>query len=88
MEKSVDLSEPGDLESLNMATAHIHSWNREEYVRIGIIPEDADGPNGTVSFQLVQFNKQSRCKSLQANLSRQEIDVVIKGLQEAKERMT
>lgn len=50
--------------------------------------EDASGPNGTVSFQLVQFLGESGgAKSLQANLSAAEIDIVIDGLQKAKERM-
>lgn len=87
MEPSVNLSEPGDIETLNMCTAHIHTWNSVEYVRIAVLPKDASGPNGTISFVLVQFHKDGKCKHAQANLNKQEIDVVIEGLQDAKERM-
>ena len=87
MEPSVNHAEPNDLETLNMCTAHIHTWNSVEYVRIAVLPEDASGPNGTISFVLVQFHKNGECKDAQAMLTKQEIDVVIKGLQDAKERM-
>lgn len=88
-ERGTNMAEPGDIESLNLATIHIHSWNEIEYVRIGIIPKDAAGPDGTVSFQLVQFPEgyKGDTKSLQANLTRAEIDIVIEGLQEARKRM-
>lgn len=88
-EKGVNLAEPGDVESLDLATIHVHSWNEIEYVRIGIIPEDAAGPDGTISFAMVQFPEgyKGGCKSLQANLTRAEIDIVIEGLQEARKRM-
>ena len=94
-EKGVNLAEPDDIETLNLATISIHSWNDTEYVRIGVIPEDAAGPDGTISFQLVQFHNNagnlrergmSTAKSLQANLTKPEIDIVIDGLQKAKER--
>lgn len=86
-EPSVNHTEPNDLETLNMYTAYIHPRNSVEYVRIAVLPKDASGPNGTISFVLVQFNKGGKCKVAQANLNKQEIDVVIKGLQDAKERM-
>jgi len=87
MKPSINHAEPDDLETLNMCTAHIHPWNSVEYVRIGVLPKDASGPNGTISFVLVQFNKDGSCKDAQAMLNKQEIGVVIKGLQDAKERM-
>lgn len=89
IERGVNLKEPGDIETLNLATLDCHSWNDIEYVRIGVLEEDARGPNGTVSFQLVQFDRDhiAGAKSLQANLTLAEIDIVIEGLQEAKRRM-
>ncbi len=88
-ERGVNMAEPDDIESLNLATVHVHLWNKIEYVRIGIIPDDAAGPDGTVSFQLVQFPEgyKEGCTALQANLTRAEIDIVIEGLQEARKRM-
>ena len=86
-EPSVNHAEPDDMETLNMYTAHIHPWNSVEYVRIAVLPKDASGLNGTISLVLVQFHKDGKCKHAQAMLDKQEIDVVIKGLQDAKERM-
>ena len=85
--RSVNLAEPDDIETLNMATAYIHRWNDIEYVRIGVLSGDASGQDGTISFQLVQFNKDQQCKALQANLDFSEIGVVIEGLEEARTRM-
>ena len=90
MPKGVNSAEPESIETLDLETINVHDWNRIEYVRLGVIPEDAAGPNGTVSFQLVQFRKRKnpRCAlSMQANLTYDEIDIVIDGLQKAKERM-
>ena len=87
--RGINMAEPDDMETLNLATLNIHSWNEIEYVRIGVIPQDAAGPDGTVSFQLVQFgeNFKGGCKALQANLTRVKIDIVIDGLIKARERM-
>ena len=87
IEPSINHAEPDDAETLNMRTAFEHDWNDIEYVRIGVLEKDATGTDGTVSFQLVQFGNDYKCKSLQANLSKKEIDVVIEGLMEAKKRM-
>ncbi|KKM88336.1 hypothetical protein LCGC14_1259800 [marine sediment metagenome] len=88
MPKGVNSAEPESIETLDLETINVHDWNRIEYVRLGVLPEDAAGPNGTVSFQLVQFPKiKHGVKSLQANLTYDEIDIVIDGLQKAKERM-
>ena len=89
MPKGVNSAEPETIETLDLETVSVHDWNRIEYVRLGVLPEDAAGPNGTVSFQLVQFGKEyrDRVKSLQANLTYDEIDIVIDGLQKAKKRM-
>ena len=87
IEPSVNHAEPDDMETLNMCTAFTHDWNTIEYVRVGVLEQDATGDDGTISFQLVQFNKDSKCKVLQTNLSVAEIDVVIEGLDEAKKRM-
>lgn len=87
MEKGVNLAEPTDIETLNLATIHVHKWNDIEYVRIGCLAQDMTGPDGTVSFSLVQFNQKQIVKALQANLTYAEIDVVIDGLKEAKIKM-
>ena len=87
IESSVNHAEPDDMETLNMCTAFVHDWNTIEYVRVGVLEKDAAGDDGTISFQLVQFSKESKCKVLQANLSMAEIDVVIDGLNKAKTRM-
>lgn len=87
MEQGINLAEPDDIETLNLATKYIHGYNATEYVRIGVLEENASGSDGTVSFVLVQFDMKMRCKTLQANLSLGEIDIVIGGLQEAKKRM-
>lgn len=88
IQKGVNLAEPSDIETLNLATIRVHDWNDIEYVRIGCLAQDMSGPDGTVSFQLVQFSKKKyTVKSLQANLTYDEIDVVIAGLEEAKKRM-
>lgn len=87
IEKGVNLAEPSDIETLNLATIDVHSWNSIEYVRIGVLQKDASGPNGTVSFTLVQFDSKHLAKALQANLTYAEIDIVIDALEEAKKRM-
>jgi hypothetical protein len=79
--------EPADCETLNLEPAFRHNHNRQEYVRIGILPKDAAGENGTISFELVQFGTDYQCKMLQACLTGAEIDLVIAGLQAVKERM-
>ena len=80
--------EPAGIETLDLEPAHIHSWNEKEYVRIGVVPEDASLPNGTISLLLVQFDKDRiQCKACQAMLTAAEIDLVVAGLQEARRRM-
>lgn len=87
IEKGVNLAEPSDIETLNLATINVHEWNEIEYVRIGCLAQDMTGPDGTVSFQLVQFGPKYIVKALQANLTYAEIDLVIAGLEEAKKKM-
>jgi hypothetical protein len=58
-----------------------------EYVRIGVVREDAKGEDGTISFCLVQFGNDGECRNLQACLSAEEIEMVVSGLQEAKKRL-
>lgn len=88
IERGVNLAEPSDIETLNLATINVHEWNEIEYVRIGCLAQDMTGPDGTVSFQLVQFRAEDmHCKALQANLTYAEIDIVIDALGEAKKRM-
>jgi hypothetical protein len=62
-----------------------------EYVRIGVLEEDAGGPDGTVSLVIAQFYKPGAeykmLEVVQANLTESEIDQVIAGLQEAKRQM-
>lgn len=87
IQRGINLSEPSDIETLNLATIHKHVWNDMEYVRIGCLAQDMTGPDGTVSLQLVQYGRKYTVKALQANLTYAEIDVVIDGLEEAKKRM-
>ena len=79
--------EPASNETLNLEPGYRHGWNNKEYVRIGVISKDARGPNGTISFQLVQYNTDWKCEILQACLTASDIDLVIQGLQDAKTRM-
>ncbi len=83
-----DRTEPDSIETLDLQPAYSHEWNEWEYVRIAVLPEDAAGPEGTCSFQLVQFSRAPiTCKALQACLTISEIDMVIAGLTRAKTRM-
>jgi len=75
------------IETLDLETAFRHDWNQLEYVRIAVVPEDARGEQGTISFTLVHFGHNWHCKTLQACLTAEEIDMVIEGLQKAKERL-
>lgn len=87
--RGVNLAEPDDIETLNLATVGIHKWNTIEYVRIGVLEKDAKGPGGTISLALVQYGLEHEggVKVLQANLQMREIVLLIAGLQKAKERM-
>jgi len=80
-------SEPGDIETLDLRVADCHPHNVDEYIRIGVLEADATGPNGTVSFVLVQFNNQHECKFCQSHINVLEIDAIISGLKKAKQRM-
>lgn len=75
------------IETLDLALSHLHYWNGQEYLRIGVLEEDAGGPDGTISFCIVQFDKTGKLNDAQAMLTESEIDQVIAGLQEAKQRM-
>ena len=78
---------PEGCETLDLETAYRHNWNVVEYVRIGVLEKDILGETGTISFQLVQYSQEWKCKALQACLLETEIDMVIEGLQKAKVRM-
>ena len=80
-------TEPDTIETLDLETAYFHPYNAVEYVRIGVIQEEAIGEKGVISLMLVQFSGDWKCKDLQASLTEIEIDLVIAGLQEAKRRM-
>lgn len=79
------------IEILDLELSHIHSWMRREHIRIGVLEEDAGGPDGTISLVIAQFYKPGgeykMLEVLQANLTESEIDQVIVGLQEAKRQM-
>lgn len=79
--------EPGDIETLNLEPSFCHDSNHKEFVRIGVLPEDAGKEDGTVSFQLVSYSTEWLCRVVQANLLEDEIDLVVNGLLEAKKRM-
>ena len=81
------VGETSDIEVLDLQTALIHDWNSVEYVRIGVLEEDASGEDGSISFCLVQFDADWHCEVLQAILLEGEIDIVIEGLKEAKRRL-
>ena len=70
-----------------MKYSYIHDWNEKENLRIGVVPEEAVSENGTISFIITHFDKGGNRKSLQACLSEDEIDMVVQGLQKAKERL-
>jgi hypothetical protein len=38
--------EPRGIETLDLQTRYVHSWNKVEYVRIGVVREDAKGEDG------------------------------------------
>lgn len=78
---------PEGIETLDLETAFRHDWNEVEYIRIGVVPEEAVGETGAISFQLVQFSKEWACNVLQAVLLESEIDMVIEGLGKAKARL-
>jgi hypothetical protein len=80
-------TEPDSRETLDLEPAFCHEWNDKEYLRIAVLPEDARGPEGTLSLQVVHFNKKYEVTAAQACLTLEEIDLVISALLEAKKRM-
>ena len=52
---------PEGCETLDLETSFRHAYNSVEYVRIGVLPEDAIGEQGTISFQLVHFSVDWKC---------------------------
>lgn len=79
------IHEPSGIETLDLESAWIHDWNDKEYVRVGVLEEDAKGEDGVISLILVQFGR--KCNALQAALTRDEIAHLIDGLAAAKERL-
>lgn len=82
-----DRTEPGNVETLDLEPSFCHEHNAKEYVRIAVLPEDAIGENGTLSFYIVHFDENWKCSGSQACLKLQEIDLVVNALLEAKRRM-
>ena len=80
-------TEPDSIETLDLEPSFCHEWNAKEYVRIAVLPEDAEGENGTLSLYIVHFDKDWKCSGSQACLTLQEIDLVVNALLEAKRRM-
>lgn len=76
-----------DIETLDLKYSNIHDWNEKEYLRIGVVPEEAKLKDGTISLVITHFGKQGYCMSLQACLKQDEIDMIIDGLQKAKKRL-
>ena len=75
------------IETLDLNYSQIHDWNEKEHLRIGVVPEKAKLTDGTISFVISHFDKEGNCKSLQACLKEDEIDMIIAGLQKAKKRL-
>lgn len=89
MKKGINLAEPVNIDLVYMETVNKHSWNQSEYVRIGIWPTHKSCPPGTVMLRLSQFQNESPHKLLivETNLTREEVDVIIAGLEKAKKAM-
>ena len=85
--KTVNRTEPDTIEILDLETAYRHAHNAVEYVRIGVISEEATGEQGVISLQVVHFSGDYKCTPTQACLLEGEIDLVIEGLQQANLRM-
>lgn len=73
-------------ETLDLNTAYVHKENSKEYVRIGVVEEDAR-EDGTISLMLVHFDVKWRVEVLQCCLNEQEIDMTIAGLKKARSRL-
>jgi hypothetical protein len=73
--------EPAPSETLHMEPAFRHEHVSKEYVNIGVVEPT------NISLQIVHFDHDYHCTVLQAALTGPEIDIVIKALQEAKDRM-
>lgn len=78
---------PEGLELLDFEPTTIHSYNEKEYVRIGVVPEDAVGEDGTLSLVIVHFAKRGGCSACQACLTKYEAQLLMDGLRRAVKRM-
>lgn len=88
MKKGVNLAEPVNIDMVYMETINKHNWNQAEYVRIGIWPKHKSSPPGTVMLRLSQFKAESpHVLIVESNLTREEVDVIIAGLEKAKTAM-
>jgi hypothetical protein len=87
IKRTVDRTELDSVETLNLEPAFCHEYNSKEYLRIAVLPEDAKGEDGTLSLQIIHFDKDWKVNCAQACLLISEIDLVINGLLEAKKRM-
>lgn len=86
--RDTDNKEPAECETLYMSTSFLQSNHNDEQISIGVLEKDAIGTNGTISMQVVTFSKSKPyCDVATVNLTENEIDLVIKGLQDAKNRM-
>lgn len=75
------IHEASGIETLDLQPAYCHHWNEKEYVRVGV-PE----PGDLVSLVLAHFCVDGKAKVLQAVLSVEEVDEVIRGLEIAMHR--
>lgn len=89
MFKKTKLEETTDCETLYMELAYRDDEREEKtMVSIGVLPHDSSGENGTISFQIITFKKGWGCEVSSANLTEAEIDYVIAGLVNARDRMS
>jgi len=89
MFKETRIEEPANCETLYMELAYRNeNYEEKRMISIGVLPHDSGGEEGTISLQVVNFLKGWECKLTTADLTREEIDLVVKGLLEAKARMS
>ena len=81
----VNLTKNNSLETLRLSTTNIHGRNVAERIVCAVKPEDKAVPKDTALLMLIHFGPDShRVDTLRVYLNREEIDALIKGLQNAK----
>ncbi len=74
-------------ETLNLRLDYTHEHNIREKLMIGVVPEDARGEDGTISLVVMHWPRYGPMQTLQFCLNEKEIDLVIKGLSRARQRL-